>query len=119
MAQIRANVFAEISTLLLLFQAQKNIGNYNYREALLTLFRAKCELDSWRQNFSEHVKGKSFGNDSLKFIKSGVFSWLQSFQTSLHSKLTFYFYNIFQKNEKKSEGKWDLFARNWISITLP
>lgn len=46
----------EISALLFLFQAQKHIGNYNYREALLALFKAKNELDSWKNNFTTLVQ---------------------------------------------------------------
>jgi len=92
---IKKNIETEVSVLLNLLKTQVHLGNYDFKESLFLLYAAKTELDNWRLSLNEYSPKE---NEGFKPFKSGVYHWLNVFQRSLHSKLTFYFYPILEKS---------------------
>lgn len=98
----------EVSILHDLFRAQTSISLYNLLDATLTLYKSKVQLEKWKKFYTELAGGDSklhvirCNLPSLgKLPKTGVVPWLHKFHSSLHSKMTFYFFPILNKNETK------------------
>eukprot|EP01127_Copromyxa_protea_P019082 TRINITY_DN6113_c0_g1_i4.p1 TRINITY_DN6113_c0_g1~~TRINITY_DN6113_c0_g1_i4.p1 ORF type:complete len:286 (+),score=36.05 TRINITY_DN6113_c0_g1_i4:76-933(+) len=101
---VKTNVIMEVSILHDLFRAQISISQYNFLDATLTLYKSKTELDKWAKIYTQLAGGES------RLPKTGVVPWIHKFHASLHSKMTFYFYPILNKNETKLGGTMKSFS---------
>jgi len=88
---VKNNFFVEVGTLYKLLLAQGELSNYNLKDSVVLLYKAKNDLDEWKNCIGDKSESS--------FTKTGIIGWLSKLHAVLHSKMTFYFYPILSKSE--------------------
>jgi hypothetical protein len=102
------------------------MSDHQFKDTVFNMYQARMEIEQWRARHEKdfvrhHDQLSDFHhafqrlnffcfflflqrNDASKPAKLALVGWLQSFHSTLASKMSFYFFPIFQKQEKEVGG---------------